>query len=404
VHAYRELWSHRDARWPLVLSTLSRITPGMIILAIVLALREGSYTFTAAGIVTGAHQLGVGLASPFQGILVDRLGQRRLLVPDAALFLVGTVALAWLIALGASVPVLVVVAALTGMAYPPTTACSRVLLSGLFPTGQLRETAFAVTAVAVEIGFIVGPLAAVVIAEFVPAGWGIVIAGVFASAGAFGYAVTEAVQRVPRRDPMLGRGSALRSPGIRIMTVALGAVAFAFGVVDIVVPAVGEASEVRFAAGLLIAAISAGSLLGGLVYGGRSWPGTVVGRLRVLSSVFAVGLLVIPFAVGSIPAFALALFLGGVFLGPTTICAFQLIDDLALPGTQTEAQSWTQSSIVVGVALGAVLSGAAVDAGRPALAFVLGAMFVGAAALLINVRNGRLRGAVRGSDAVVVSS
>lgn len=400
MRAYRELWSHRDARWPLLHSTLSRITPGMIVLAIVLTLREGAYSYTVAGVVTGAHQLGVGLASPLQGTLVDRFGQRRLLVPDGVLYLIGAVVLAALIGAGASVPVLVGVSAAAGMVYPPTTACSRVLLSGLFPTGQLRETAFAVTAVAVELGFIVGPLAAVLIAEFTAAGWSIVMAGLAAAIGAIGYATTGAVRHVPRRDPLLGRGSALRSRGVRIMTVALGAIAFSFGVIDIVVPAVGELSDVRFAAGLLIAAIAAGSLLGGLVYGGRSWPGTVVSRLRVLVTVFAVGLLLIPFAVGSLPLFAVALFLGGVFLGPTTICAFQLIDDLALPGTQTEAQSWTQSSIVVGVALGAVLSGTAVDAGLPALAFVIGAVFVGGAAGLINLRHASLRETVRGSEAV----
>jgi MFS family permease len=404
VRAYRELWSHRDARWPLALSTLARITPGMIVLALVLALREGAYSFTAAGLVTGAHQVGVGLGSPLQGTLVDRFGQRRLLVPDAVLYLGGTIGLAAFIAMGSPVPLLVVVAVLAGLVYPPTTACSRVLMSGLFPSGQLRETAFAVTAIAIEIGFIVGPLAAVVIAEFIPAGWSIVMAGLFAAVGSVGYALTAAVQRVPRRDPTVARGGALRSAGVRIMTVALGTIAFVFGVVDIVVPAVGEASDVRFASGLLIAAIASGSLLGGLVYGGRSWPGTLVGRLRFLAAVFTVGLLLIPLSLGSVPAFAVALFLGGIFLGPTTICAFQLIDDLALPGTQTEAQSWTQSSVVVGVALGAVMSGAAVDAGRSAGAFVLGAASVGLAVLLIHLRHATLRQAIRGSDALPTPS
>jgi predicted MFS family arabinose efflux permease len=72
------------------------------------------------------------------------------------------------------------------------------------------------------------------------------------------------------------------------------------------------------------------------------------------------------------------------------ICAFELIDDLALPGTQTEAQQWTQAMIVGGVALGASLSGAAVDLGGPAWAFIAGSVFIVAGALMVNLRRDRL--------------
>jgi MFS family permease len=403
VRAYGELLRHGPARWPLVTSTLSRITPGMMVLALVLLLRDASYPFAAAGLVTAAHQLGVGIASPLQGRLADRFGQARVLLPDAGLYLGGTVVLALMVGDGRSVPVLMAAALVTGMAYPPTTACSRVLLSGLFPSGRQREAAFALSAIAVELGFIIGPLAAVALRDLVGAGWAVIGAGLIAAVGAGGYAATTAARAVPRRDPATGRGGALRSPGVRVMVASLGFIAVAFGVLDIVVPAVAEFAGNDSAVGWLIASIAAGSLLGGLVYGARSWPGTVPSRLRVLVTVFTVGLLVIPFSIGSLPTFAVGLFLGGLFLGPTTICAFQLIDDLAPAGTQTEAQSWTQSSVVAGVAVGASLSGFAVDLGGPELAFVVGAVCVGGAALVINLRSARLRDPVRGSDAVATA-
>jgi MFS family permease len=391
VEAYRALFGHRDARWPLLTSTLSRITPGMIALAIVLLLREGGYSYAAAGVVTAAHQLGVGLASPVQGRLADRLGQARVLRPDAVAYLLGTLGLVALVARTAPVPALVAVAAAAGIFYPPVTACSRVVLSRLFPTGRLRETAFAVSSIAVELGFIVGPLVAVGLASTLGAGAAVAFAGAVAFVGAIAYAATGAARSAPVRDRSVGRGGALRSPGVRVMVLAFGAIAVAFGVIDLVVPAVGEllADDPRVA-GYLLASIAGGSLLGGVVYGSRTWPGTVVTRLRVLSVIMALGLAIVPLALGSIPVFALGLFLGGLFLGPTTICAFQLIDDLSLPGTQTEAQSWTQSSVVAGVALGASLSGLAVEAGGPALALLAGAGCVGLGALVINLRRARL--------------
>jgi MFS family permease len=392
VDAYRALFGHPLARWPLVTSTVSRITPGMIALAIVLLVREGGYGYTVAGVVTAAHQLGVGLASPVQGRLADRFGQARVLRPDAVAYLVGTLALVALVDRGSSVPALAAVAVLTGVFYPPVTACSRVVLSRLFPTGQLRETAFAVSSIAVELGFIVGPLVAVGLASSAGAGASVAFAGLVAAVGAVGYAATSAARAVPTRQPGTVGGGALRSPGVRVMVVAFAAIAVAFGVIDIVVPAVGEllARDPRVA-GYLLASIAAGSLLGGIVYGSRPWPGTVTQRLRVLSVVMALGLAIVPLALASIPVFAVGLFLGGIFLGPTTICAFQLIDDLALPGTQTEAQSWTQSAVVAGVALGASVAGVAVDAGGPGLALLAGAGCVGIGALVINLRAARLR-------------
>lgn len=391
MRAYRELLAHPDARWPLITSTVSRLTPGMMALAIVLMLRGNGYSYAAAGLVTSAHQVGVGLGAPVQGRLADRLGQTRVLVPDAVLYATGTATLAWLVARGAAVAVLVVVTALSGLFLPPVTACSRVLLSRLFPSGRARETAFAVSSIAVELGFVLGPLAAAAISARVGGSAAVVTAGAIAMVGALGYAATPAARVVPVRVHAIGAGGALRSPGVRVMVLAFGCMAIVFGVIDIVVPAVAELAGARGSAGGLLAAIAGGSLLGGLVYGARSWPGTLDQRLRVLVVVLALGLALLPQALGSLPVFGVALFLGGLFLAPTTICAFQLIDDLALAGTQTEAQSWTQSAVVFGVAAGAALSGGAVEVQGPPLALLSGAGGVALGALVIHIGVRRLR-------------
>ena len=400
MRAYGELLAHRAARWPLLTSTLARLTPGMIVLALIYLLRDGGYSYTAVGAVTAAHQLGVGLGSPLQGRLVDRFGQRAVLVPDAVLYLAGTVAIAALVPRGTSLPALVVVAVAAGVVFPPVTPCSRVLLSGLFPSGRLREAAFALSSIAVELGFILGPLVAVAVRASMGAGAAVVAAGLLAATGAAGYAATGAAAAVPRRDRSAPRVGALRSGGVRVMVLALGCIAVAFGILDVVVPAVAEFAGRPAAAGPLIASIASGSLLGGLVYGSRVWPGTAVTRLRILSAGFTVGLLAIPLSLGSLPTFAVGLFVGGLLLGPTMICAFQLIDDLALAGTQTEAQAWTQAAVTFGVAAGASLAGAAVDTRGPAAAFVVGALCLGIGALVVNLRPRQLARAVRGSDAL----
>lgn len=391
MRAYLQLVSHRDARWPLLTSMVARLTPGMMILALVLLLREHAYSYAAAGLVSAGHQLGVGLASPLQGRLVDRFGQSRILLPDAVGYLAGTIVLAWAAAGGSAVWLLVAAALATGACYPPVTASSRVLLSRLFPTGQLRETAFAVSSISVELGFVVGPVLAVWVAELGRPGWSVVLAGLFSAVGSAGYAGTAAARATPPRIGRRPRGGALRAPGVRVISLAIGLAAVAFGVLDITVPAVAELTGDRGAAGRLIATLATGSLLSGVVYGGRAWPGTLPGRLRVLALALSLGLLLLPLTVHDLRWFSAGLFLAGVFLAPTTIVSFQLLDDLAIRGTQTEAQAWLQSAVVFGVALGTSVAGFVVDTAGPSLAFGVGAAMVGLGALIVQLRQGVLR-------------
>lgn len=398
VRAYLALLAHRPARWPLIASSVARLTPGMMILALVLLLREHDYSYAAAGLVSAGHQLGVGLASPIQGRLVDRFGQVRVLVPDAVAYLVGTVVLAFTTAGGGAVGMLFATALVTGAVYPPVTAASRVLLSSQFPSGQLRETAFAMASIAVELGFVLGPLAAVAVAEAASAGWSVVLAGAASFIGVLGYASTGAARSMAPRVGARPRGGALASRGVRVIAVGLAFAAVAFGVVDIAVPAVAELRGDTAAAGWLIATLAGGSLLSGIIYGGRPWPGTLATRLRLMAAGLATALLVLPLLVGGTLLFPVGLFVAGVFLAPTTICAFQLLDDLAVRGTQTEAQSWLQTAVVAGVAVGTSVAGLTVDLQGPAAAFLVGGAMVAVGALVLNLRADALAPAPAGAD------
>lgn len=376
MRAYRALFAVEAARWPLLSSVVARLTQGMIVIAIVYLLRREEYSFTAAGLVTAGHQIGVGIGSPIQGRLADRFGQVRLLVPDAALYLTGTIAIAVAAGLRAPVAWLCVLTLLTGLVLPPVGACSRVLMSSLFPSGQRRETAFAVTSIAVEIGYVVGPLIAIGIAETLRPQYAVVAAGLAAAVGTGGYAATSAVRSFTSTRAIGPRISALRSSGLRVLAGAFAAIAVVFGALDVVVPAVAEVIAEPSDAGWLLACIAGGSLVGGLVYGGRPWPGTVPQRLRVAVALLALGMFALPLSTATVPTFAVALVVAGLFLAPTTIVAFQLVDDLAIRGTQTEAQSWAQTAVVIGVAIGAAASGLAVDWFGPGQAFLAGALSV----------------------------
>lgn len=389
MRAYGALLATSEARWPLITSAIHRLTPGMMILAVVLLLRDLGYSYSVAGVVTAAHQVGVAVGSPWQGRLADRFGPVRVLIPDAVLYLAGCIAFVTAAFRGGSVGVLLGIAVGVGVVFPPTTACARVVLSRLFPVGQLRIAAFAVSTITVELGFVIGPVAAVGLAEAVGPAWAVLAAGAAAMIGGVGFAATRAARQVPRRERSRDLLGALRAPGIWVLVIAIGTMAVAFGVYDIVVPAFADLSgEPRAAA--LIATIGGGSAVGGAVYGARSWPGSLPRQLGILTTIFAGSLLLLPLMLRSVILFGSGLFISGLFLGPALICAFQLVDDLALPGTQTEAQQWTQAALLLGVASGALLSGFATDARGPAAGLLVGACSVAAGTWLARRYRDRL--------------
>src|SRR4051812_19595087 len=113
---------------PLVMSSvLARMPIGITGLATVLFVQDETGSFGSAGAVSAAFAVAAGAAAPLQGRLIDRIGQRAVLVPSA---FVHVTALAGLITLGlahASVGVLAACAAVAGGAIPMVSAALRTL-------------------------------------------------------------------------------------------------------------------------------------------------------------------------------------------------------------------------------------------------------------------------------------
>jgi MFS family permease len=134
----------------------------------------------------------------------------------------------------------------------------------------------------------------------------------------------------------------------------------AVGIVQVAVPAFAAERGSAAAGGVLLAALSAGSLAGGLVYGARAWPGTPARRLAALMLALGAGVALLAAARSDVMLAAL-LALAGLLLAPATVVASTLLDTVAPPGTVTEAFSVMVMAIVAGSAAGNALGGALVD-------------------------------------------
>jgi MFS family permease len=94
----------------------------------------------------------------------------------------------------------------------------------------------------------------------------------------------------------------------------------------------------------------------------------------------------------SLPAMALFLLPAGILIAPLIATRNELASEAAPPGTETEALTWPLTAMVGGLALGAAIGGALIDASgwRAAVGFAIVAAALGgviAAARRATLRN-----------------
>ena len=407
MRPYLELLRRPGALSITVAHSLGRFTPGMILLALILALREGAYPYATVGLVTGAHQLGVAVSSPVHGRLADVLGHRRVLLPTGLVYFAGTAMLTLGVQQGWSATALVLAALGTGLMSPPMTACARAAYGTMF-AGRDRERAFILTASNIELGFLLGPLLTVAIATTVGARFAVVAAGSGVLLGALVYATGPRIEATSARVPAEGASrwsggafGALRSRGLRAMVVVYLGIASSFGLFDIFAASVSESAGRPGFAGVLISLIAFASLAAGFLYGARIWQGTLRERmLRITALLIGVQFLLAGSA-GDLRLLAGTVLIAGLVVGPMNVCGFQLVDDVSPPSARAEAQSWTQASIYLGSAIGGAIGGLVVDVAGPRAVVLTAALGI-ALAVTTLWRSPALRAGAQHSAAVAV--
>jgi len=339
---------------------IGRLPAGMAPLAILLLVRGEGHSYAAAGIVTAASSLTSAIGWPLWGRLIDRVGAVRVLVPQALGYPAALLALALLATRGAPVLALVACAALAGAMLSPLGACMRALWPVLLPAPGMRDTAYALEAWLQEVFFLVGPLLVAAIAV-VAAPWvAIAAAAACAGIGTLWFALTPALGRIERRARTASRAGALGAPAVRTIAIASLALGVAFGIVEVSMPAFAESHGSRAQGGFVLSCFALGSLLGGVWIGTR--PPARRLALRFGFALVTLGVLLVPPLIApSLPVMCLLMLFAGMPIAPAFAASYGLVDELAVPGTTTEAFAWLGTSVVTGLALGTSTGGLAIE-------------------------------------------
>jgi MFS family permease len=377
----------------LVAATLAARFPiGINALAIVLYLRASTGSFAIAGGVAGALAAGSGIGAPVQGRLVDRFGQRTVLVPLAVLHAAALGALVASGELDAPVAVLVACGFAAGFAIPPTSAVLRSMWPDLLrDRPQLIQAAYALDSVTIELIFILGPLVTATIAALASPATALIVSAASVIAGTLTFTALPP-SRAILPDPEANRAGvlgALRSPGVRSLVLTSLPAGIGIGICEVALPAFSHASGAAELAGLLLAVWSAGSAVGGLVYGALSRR-PPLGRVH-LAVAGLLPLSLLPMAAAPSPAVMAVLVIpAGMFIAPLLATRNELIGWVAPAGARTEAYTWPVTAFVGGIAIGSALAGGIVEASGWRLAFLVATAAAAVGAVIAVARRGTL--------------
>ena len=362
--AYKRVLGATGVKQPLAGVIIGRLSIAAEPLSTILLVHGTTGSFAVAGAVMGAYSIAAALSLPVQGRIIDRIGQTRVILTATVIGTSGFAAVILLAHGGAGAGWLVAAGTVAGLGTLPTGATMRTLWSELVPDTELRQAAFAIDAVAIDVAFIVGPLiAAGVIAVASPTASLCVCIGLTVLGSAV-FASSPASRRWRGAPAEHRRIGPLRSASIWVLMGAAFGIGLAVGAAELAITAFASEHGAAELGGTLIAVQAVASTAGGLWYGAKKWRNDPGDRLPGVALVFAICLLPLA-AIPSLPAAFPLMALSGLALAPAISLIYLLLDSLAPVGTAAEATGWVLTAIVGGAALGNAAAGVAVSEVSP---------------------------------------
>ena len=355
----------------LAISIVARLPLAMLGIALLVHVVHLTGSYAAAGIVSGANAVALGVGGPLLGKLVDRRGQTAVLILGGCVSgtLLGAMAS---LPVGAPLPLLVALAVAIGLTVPPLGACVRALLPLLVPDPSAAPAVYAVETSAVEFTWVVGPPLALGLAAVLSTGVALAVAGSILAAGTAVFALEPASRSWrPEAGAVRPRGGALRVPAMQTLVMVFLAIGALCGAVEVGAAAAAAALGSSPAAGPLLGLWGLGSLTGGVITARLGGGARGAAGLSLVLAGLAAGHLASVAATGSLVALGAVLLVAGAALAPAFASVYAMVERVAPAGAVTEAFAWLGTAMAMGGAAGSAAAGIMADSSGPAAAFAL---------------------------------
>lgn len=335
-------------------ASISRLTTSMLSLSLFLAVVDIRGSYADAGAVLFTHAMALALAAPLGGRLADRFGHKPVLLLGLALHVLAYLGLMIAFLEEYSLIGLLGISALLGGSTPPAGAVLRRTWPLVVPEGEL-SVAYAIDTVINSSTFILGPLLVGSLILICPAGFVVGLGAIAKVIGDLALALTinsRQARLQPERSWGLFFGS-LRNGSLLLL---LGVIAMDTFVIGVVQVGTAVSAGAGATSGIMLSAFASGEVLGGLLYGARTWAGSIRGQFLVLHLATA-GVLIsmsTSFAFWGLVALC---FFAGLFSGARDALGQIAVSMTSQPAHRTEAFGWLTSFMWAGYGLGTLMSG-----------------------------------------------
>ena len=356
---------------------LARLPVAMIALATVLLVSNVSGSYGYAGLLSALFAITAALVSIGTSRWADSVGQTLVLRVLAVLHSGLIVGFTASIVFEAAVALQILLVVAAGATSPAIGSYVRARWAALPGDASIARAGFAWESILDEVIFTIGPLLTTYVAFTYGLATPLWIAAACVAVGSLWLSVARrtAPPVVPSPGGSRSLTRVLRSPGLRPVVVSGLGLGVLFGSLDVgVVAFTAEQGSGEFA-GIALACFAAASMVGGILYGVRQWPGSVLTHTQIAAAATAAVMLIVPFVPGN-TTLAIAAAAAGFCVAPTLIGLFTLTRGLVPARNVTEGLTWTNSGLATGFALGSAVAGILVDA--YGARFGLGTGFVGA--------------------------
>lgn len=356
LNRYREVLAIGTVRSVVLLGFFGRMpyfAGGLVVTLHVVGVMGRSYA--EAGVATAMLVLATAVAGPWRGRLLDRYGLRRVVLPS--LFVQAGYAV---VAPHLDFAPFLVAQAIAGLFMVPLQSILRQAVLAAAPDDK-RRAALSVDAMTLEVSSGIAPAVAVAAASYWDTTW--VLTGVFAGNALTALALI--VVNVPLHRTVRLPGTPIVRPttrswfGAAVATLLAGGVAstILFSGLDLSAVATLNEADKTIWIGLVVALWSFGSLIGGLLYGGLQ---RQLNPFLLLVALGASSML--PAMSGeSVLLLGLTMIIPGLLGQPALTSAIELLVDRVPESARGEAMGWHSTAMTTGLALGAPISGVAID-------------------------------------------
>jgi MFS family permease len=358
---YRSLFALPGTRAFIIAGVIGRFPLSMLGLGTTLLITITTGSYGLAGLISATLALSNAAMAPIVGRLSDSHGQSKVVLPVVGVHVVGVVTLTSAVLSHAPRPLWIPAAMLAGASVPPIGSMVRTRWTALVGGTPALNTALSLESALDETVFVIGPVAATVLATTVWPAAGVSIEVLLAIIGGLAFAAQRRTEPAPRRYEHANRARAISVRGLRVLVGTFVVVGMIFGTIDISMVAFATQHGSRGASGPILAVFAFGSLMAGVLYGTVKWRAPLHRRFQRGVAGLALG--TVPVALApNIPIMVVAGLIIGVTISPTLVAGMGLVEKLVPAAALTEGFAWVGTALGVGVAVGSSVSGRIVDA------------------------------------------